>query len=188
VAITVFDLRGEIMTRFRLAAMAATCLLVVPVAAFAHVTLETAEAPANGYYKAVLRVPHGCAGSATTTIRVQIPDGVQQAKPMPKSGWQLTVKKQKLAQPYDVDGTKVTEDVHEIFWSGGNLPDEFYDEFIFRAKLPADEGKTIHFPVIQTCAKGEAKWIDIPAAGADDDSVEHPAPSLKLGKKTDSDD
>lgn len=176
------------MIRFRLAAMAATCLLVLPAAAFAHITLETPEAPANGYYKAVLRVPHGCAGSATTAIRVQIPDGVQQAKPMPKAGWQLTVKKQKLAQPYDVEGTKITEDVHEIIWSGGNLPDAFYDEFIFRAKLPADEGKTIHFPVIQTCATGETKWIDIPADGADDDSVEHPAPSLKLGKKTDSDD
>lgn len=176
------------MTRFRLAALAATCLFALPAAALAHVTLETSEAPADGYYKAVLRVPHGCEGSATTTIRVQIPDGVKQAKPMPKAGWQLTVKKQKLAQPYDWYGTKVTEDVHEIIWSGGNLPDAFYDEFIFRAKLPGDEGKTIHFPVIQTCATGEAKWIDIPAEGADEDSVEHPAPALKLGKKTGDDD
>ena len=35
------------MTHFRLAAMAAACLMVLPAAAFAHVTLETPEAPAR---------------------------------------------------------------------------------------------------------------------------------------------
>ncbi|MET1027087.1 MAG: YcnI family protein [Dongiaceae bacterium] len=177
------------MTRIRVAAFAATAfLLAAPTLAFAHITLETPEAAAGGYYKAVLRVPHGCAGSPTTAIRVQIPDGVQGAKPMPKPGWKLEVKKVKLQQPYQDEGTTVTEDVGEIDWSGGNLPDAYYDEFIFRAKLPATEGKTIYFPVIQTCAKGEDKWIEIPAEGQGEDSVETPAPSLKLGKKTASDD
>ncbi|HVJ43616.1 MAG TPA: YcnI family protein [Dongiaceae bacterium] len=176
------------MTHFRLAACAAACLILFPVAALAHVTLETGEAPADGYYKAVLRVPHGCEGAPTTAIRVQIPAGVKQAKPMPKPGWQLAVKKEKLAQPYDWYGTQVTEDVREISWSGGNLPDAFYDEFVFRAKLPDAAGQVIRFPVIQTCATGEAKWIEIPAAGAAEDSVEHPAPSLKLGPKAANDD
>ena len=176
------------MTRLSLAAVAAAAFLALPGAALAHVTLETAEAPADSFYRAVLRVPHGCDGSATTGIRVQIPEGVKQAKPMPKPGWQLSGKKAKLAEPYDWYGTKITEDVREIAWSGGRLDDAFYDEFIFRAKLPADEGKVLHFPVIQTCASGETKWIDIPAAGADEDSVEHPAPGLKLGKKAGGDD
>ncbi len=176
------------MTRIRLAATAALFCITLPAAALAHVTLETAEAPAGSFYKAVLRVPHGCAGSATTAIRVQIPDGVKQAKPMPKAGWKLTVKKEKLAEPYDWYGTKISEDVREVEWSGGNLPDSFYDEFVFRAKLPEDEGKVLHFPVIQVCETGQEKWIEIPAAGQDEDSVETPAPSLKLGKKSGNDD
>lgn len=176
------------MIRFRLAAGLAACLTLSPIAAFAHVTLETGQAPADSYYKAVLRVPHGCEGAPTTAVRVQIPEGVKQAKPMPKPGWQLAVKKEKLAQPYDWYGTKVTEDVREISWSGGNLPDAFYDEFVFRAKLPDAAGKTIRFPVIQTCGTSETKWIEIPAAGADEDSVEYPSPSLKLSPKAASDD
>jgi uncharacterized protein YcnI len=49
------------------------CLTVGP--AIAHVTLENREAPVGAGYKAVLRVPHGCEGTATTTLRVRIPEG-----------------------------------------------------------------------------------------------------------------
>jgi uncharacterized protein YcnI len=174
------------------AAAAVLCLvssnLVLSGTALAHVTLEADTAPAGSYYKAVLRVPHGCAGSPTTSIRVQIPEGVRQAKPMPKAGWQLAVKKHKLSQPYDWYGTRIDEDVSEIAWTDGNLPDEFYDEFVFRVKLPETEGKVIRFPVIQTCAQGQEKWIEIPAEGQDDDTVENPAPGVKLGKKSGQDD
>ncbi|TIM61759.1 MAG: DUF1775 domain-containing protein, partial [Mesorhizobium sp.] len=43
-------------------------------AALAHITLETQEAAVGSTYKAVLRVPHGCEGKATTAVRVQIPE------------------------------------------------------------------------------------------------------------------
>jgi periplasmic copper chaperone A len=58
--------------------------------AVAHVTLEAQEANIGMPYKAVLRVPHGCEGSATVTLRVRIPDGVIAVKPMPKPGWMLS--------------------------------------------------------------------------------------------------
>ena len=60
-------------------------LAVSPAAA--HVTLEHREATIGSSYKAVFVVPHGCAGSATVKVRVQIPDGVIAVKPMPKAGW-----------------------------------------------------------------------------------------------------
>ena len=47
-------------------------LFVMP--ATAHVTLENQEAKVGNSYKAVLRVPHGCEGTATTVIRVKIPE------------------------------------------------------------------------------------------------------------------
>jgi len=37
-------------------------------AALAHVTLETQEAAVGSTYKAVLPVPHGCAGKASTAV------------------------------------------------------------------------------------------------------------------------
>ena len=55
----------------------------------AHVTLEMQEAKIGEPYKAVLRVPHGCEGTATTALRVRIPAGLIAVKPMPKPGWTL---------------------------------------------------------------------------------------------------
>ncbi|MDT8465965.1 DUF1775 domain-containing protein, partial [Alcaligenes nematophilus] len=61
--------------------------------AVAHVSLQTKQAPVGSSYKAILSVPHGCKGSATTKIRVRIPEGVVGVKPQPKAGWTLeTVK------------------------------------------------------------------------------------------------
>src|SRR5690606_2092825 len=69
-------------------------------AAVAHVTLEAGQAPAGSYHKAVVRVPHGCDGTPTTTVRVRIADGVTSVKPQPKPGWKVDVIKGKLATPH----------------------------------------------------------------------------------------
>jgi len=80
--------------------LSAAALLVLGTnAAFAHITLETQEAAVGSTYKAVLRVPHGCDGKATTAVRVQIPEGVIAVKPMPKPGWTLQTKKGKYKNP-----------------------------------------------------------------------------------------
>ncbi|HMM64267.1 MAG TPA: YcnI family protein [Mesorhizobium sp.] len=152
-------------------------------AAFAHVTLETQEAPVGSTYKAVLRVPHGCEGKATVAVRVKIPEGVIAVKPMPKPGWELKTVKGKYEKAYELWGEKVTEGVQEVDWSGGKLPDEFYDEFVLRGQLAADlpAGEKLYFPVVQECEDGAAdRWIAIPAAGQDADELEFPAPGLKL--------
>ena len=104
-------------------------------AAFAHVTLENREAKVGSTYKAVFRVPHGCDGKATKVVRVQIPEGVIAVKPMPKPGWKLETVKGKYEKSYDLYGAAVGDGVKEVMWSGGDLPDEFYDEFVFRAVL-----------------------------------------------------
>ncbi|MER8437472.1 YcnI family protein [Mesorhizobium sp. M1312] len=151
-------------------------------AAFAHVTLETQEAAVGSTYKAVLRVPHGCEGKATTAVRVQIPEGVISVKPMPKPGWTLQVKKGRYEKSYQLHGEAVTSGAREIDWSGGSLPDEFYDEFVFRGTLAAElpAGQTLYFPVVQECDGAAERWIEIPAVGQDEDALEYPAPGLKL--------
>lgn len=150
--------------------------------ALAHATLETAEAPAGSTYKAVLRIPHGCDGKPTTSVRVRIPEGVIAVKPMPKAGWTLTTAKSAYAKTYDHHGTPLSEGVVEIAWTGGNLPDEWYDEFVFRVRLAGPAaGEAVYFPTVQECPDGAAeRWIEIPAAGESAEGYDYPAPSLTI--------
>jgi uncharacterized protein YcnI len=161
--------------------LAAALAVGAASAAQAHVTLETGEAPVGATYKAVLRVPHGCEGEATLRVRVRIPEGVIAVKPMPKADWTLETVTGAYAQPYDYFGTPMTEGVTEIVWTG-ELPDAWYDEFVFRGMLASglEAGTELYFPVVQECANGAERWIEIPAAGQDPDSLEYPAPGVKL--------
>jgi uncharacterized protein YcnI len=160
-------------------AVAAIVLAASP--ACAHVGLETKQATIGSSYKAVFTVPHGCAGSPTVKIRVQIPEGVIAAKPMPKAGWNVEAIRGKYATEYDYHGSKLSEGVKEVVWSGGKLPDHHYEEFVVSTFLTPGlkPNGTLYFPVVQECEQGVSRWIDIPAAGHGHDS-KTPAPSLKL--------
>lgn len=169
----------------RTVSLAAALLAFGASAAFAHVTLETRQAEVGSSYKAVLRVPHGCDGKATTALRVRIPEGVISVKPMPKPGWELATVTGKYEKGYTYHGASVDEGVTEIDWTGGELPDAFYDEFVFTAwltdSLPA--GEKLYFPVVQECGDAADRWIEIPAAGQDAHDLKLPAPGLTLIEK-----
>lgn len=154
--------------------------------ASAHVTLEKSEAPVGSTYKAVLRVPHGCDGKPTNVVRVKLPQGYYAVKPMPKAGWTLEKVVGEYEKPYNNHGTEMTEGVTEVVWSGGNLLDDEYDEFVVRGSLGADleVGSTLHFLVVQECPDGAAaRWIEVPADGQTGSDLEMPAPALKLTEK-----
>ncbi len=136
--------------RWRLAVALAVATLTAS-SADAHITLQNREATVGSFYKAVFVVPHGCAGSATTRIRVQIPEGVIDVKPMPKPGWNVETVKAKFASPYDFHGAKLTEGVKEVVWSGGKLPDDFYDEFVLAMFLTRRSEARYH-AVFPDCA------------------------------------
>ena len=121
---------------FRELVLGAASAALFVSAASAHVTLEVKEARVGAPYKAVLSVPHGCEGTATTTIRVRIPEGMIAVKPMPKPGWKIDTVKGKYEKTYSYfHGAKLSEGVTEISFSGGNLPDAYYDEFVFSGFL-----------------------------------------------------
>jgi uncharacterized protein YcnI len=174
-------MRSKVLTRIAVAAVGLACFAG---AAEAHVTLEVQEARAGSSYKAVFKTPHGCKGAPTTTVRVRIPEGVISVKPMPKPGWKLETVKGPYAKTYDFfHGLKLSEGVKEVVWSGGELPDEFYDEFVVSGFLAADlpVGSTLYFPVVQECPGGAAeRWIEIPKEGESPWLLEKPAPFLKL--------
>jgi uncharacterized protein YcnI len=149
--------------------------------ASAHVTLETGEAAIGSTYKAVLRVPHGCDGEATKVVRVRIPEGMIAVQPMPKAGWELSTVQGAYGRSYERYGAQVSEGVVEIAWTG-ELPHEYYDEFVFRGGIAAElaPGGTLYFAVVQECANGTERWIEIPAEGQDPHDLASPAPGLRL--------
>ncbi len=168
--------------RIRILTLAAiAALYALPVSA--HVTIEQPQAVVGSTAKVTLRVPHGCEGAAMHTFKVLIPDGVTNVKPMPKAGWSLATVKAKLDKPLAGDhGASITEVVHEVVWSGGNLPDDQYDEFVLRGAMPASAG-TIYFAAVQECAKSAERWIEIPAAGQSSGDLKMPAPRLQIVPK-----
>lgn len=172
---------------FFVLAVAVPACTAAATLALAHVTLEQNEAPVGSFYKAVLRVPHGCEQSATVKLRVQIPEGVISVKPMVKPGWTLEVKRGAYAKAYSfLHGAKFTEGPKEVIWSGGNLPDAYYDEFVLTTFIAGElpPGATLYFPVVQECEKGANNWVEIPSADKPAEKLGSPAPGLKLLQKT----
>ncbi len=166
----------------KILAVVGALLATIASPALAHITLETTEAPAGSTYKGVLRVGHGCEGAATNTVRVRIPEGVIAVKPMPKPGWTLETTIAPDPEPVAYFDQTLTEGVQEIIWSGGELPDEWYDEFVFRGHLPdgGQPGRVLYFPVVQECGDTATRWIEIPAEGQTSDDLEEPAPGVTL--------
>jgi uncharacterized protein YcnI len=103
---------------------------------------------------------HGCAGEPTTSLRVQIPDGVTDVVPAPVDGWQ----------------TAVT--ATEFSWTGGSIPDSQPAVFAASMRVSGQAGTTIWFPTVQGCPTAEEAWIATPAPGEPEPA--NPAPSIEL--------
>lgn len=166
----------------KVAALAGVLTMSAAIA-HAHVTLERDAAPVGAGYKAVFSVPHGCKGQATNEVSIDIPEGVIAVKPMPKAGWTLALEKGPYKRSYGFyHGQTKSDGVKRVIWSGGNLSDEHFDQFVLSsfiaAELPADTA--LVFPVTQKCADGELRWEQVAAPGQDPHSLDYPAPVLRL--------
>jgi uncharacterized protein YcnI len=167
--------------RTRTIASAIACSAIATTSASAHVTLSPSSASADSMIEARFDVGHGCDSAATVALRVKIPEGVFAVKPQMKAGWRIEIKRRELTQPSKSErGRAPTTVVDEVEWIGGPLPNDLYDEFTLRMWLPDQAGKTLYFPVVQQCEKGETRWIEIPAEGKEKKDLREPAPALLL--------
>ncbi|GGA88693.1 hypothetical protein GCM10011491_15620 [Brucella endophytica] len=166
------------------AAFAATLMAFAGLSAVAHAhaTLEKGEAKAGASYKAVLRVPHGCDGKATTAVSIKLPEGFVSAQPMPKAGWKVETVKGDYQKSYTVHGKEVRSGVVEVRWTDGSLPDDFYDEFVVVGRLANfDKDTVLYFPATQLCGSdASVAWTEIPAEGQNPHDLKNPAPQLKV--------
>lgn len=119
----------------------ATVLLLSPVAAFGHVTIQPPESTTGAFARFVVRVPNEHESAATIKVEVQMPAEFAEVRYQPKPGWTRTV-----------NGNTVT-------WSGGRIEHGEFDEFGFSTRMP-DKAGVLAFPAIQTYDNGEVvSWI-----------------------------
>lgn len=171
------------MFSFRAFVCAALGVIAGTVAASSHPTLTQKSAPADSYFRATFTVPHGCDGAATTKISIWLPESILQARPMVKAGWQIEVVRVKLdKQVTGPHGEKISDRVAKIVFSGGNLPDEFFDEFTLSLRLPKEAG-VLYFPVEQECGSKVRAWNEIPSPGEKLHDLDSPAAALTVTPK-----
>ncbi len=165
-------------------AVAAGAVVASATGALAHVSVTPTVTEAGAYSLLTFAVPHGCDGSPTTRISIEVPEALVTVTPTVNPGW--TVKKVMTTLPTPVDdghGGQYTERVSEVVYTARTpLPDGYRDTLTLQAKLPEKAGETLSFPTVQTCEKGETAWVQVPAAGEDEDSLEHPVPAVLITK------
>lgn len=176
-------------------ALARSCVVTVAVAAAlavagpasAHVTISASDSRAGAFALLTLSVPHGCDGSPTTKVAIQLPDSITEVTPTRNPLYDLEVVTTKLDQPITAeDGDEITERVSQVVYTAKEpLPDGERDAFELSVAIPDDAaGQTLAFPVVQTCETGSTAWTEVPADGASADDLEHPAPAFTVRAAT----
>lgn len=111
---------------------------------FAHVVVKPAEVGVGVRQNFVMSVPTE-EETPTTQLRLIIPEGLKSVRPNVKPGWTIQLIK-------SGEGENIR--ISEIIWSGGSIPAEQRDEFIFSAQVPA-EATAINWKAYQTYADGQ---------------------------------
>lgn len=140
-----------------------TTVLIGSAVALAHIDPDPLAMQVNTSGIVAFTIEHGCDGSPTTSVRIQVPAEVTDVTPIDKDGWTAAL----------------TGDVVEF--SGGPLAADQEDHFDISLTAPARAGE-VRFPIIQTCQQGELAWIEVETEGGAE--PEHPAPVLKITEGT----
>lgn len=162
---------------------AAALVLGGAVAASAHVSIAEGPVEAGSYSILTFGVPHGCDGSATTEVAIQIPEGINAVTPTRNSLYTVEKVMEDLDTPItDSHGNEVTERVAQVVYTAATpLPDGQRDAFELSLQIPEDAADTaLYFPTVQTCEQGETAWVQIPEEGQDGHDLDAPAPSVDV--------
>ena len=172
------------ITRLAGATCGAAALVCASAAlAGAHVTVSPSEGSAGSYAVLTFSIPHGCDGSPTTRVAIQIPEQILSVTPTVNPNWTAEAVMVELDSPVtDSHGTQLTERVGQVVYTASTpLPDHLRDAFELSVQLPdSAAGQTLAFPTVQTCQDGETAWVQLAAEGQDPDSLDAPAPLVTV--------
>lgn len=147
----------------------------VPLAASAHVHVDPGAASAGGTETLTFSFSHGCDGSPTTALAIDIPEGVGNATPIVQGGW--TIAREAGADGVPTRVVYTADTPVEDHLKATVSMDVLFDE--------SAAGTTIPFPVTQTCVTGETAWTQIAEEGQDPHDLDAPAPVVEVGAVAD---
>lgn len=119
---------------------AATLMLGLAATASAHVTVTPGEATADSYAVLTFGVPHGCDGSATTEVAIQVPEEITSVTPTVNPNWTV----------HTVTAERV------VYTAITPLPDGLRDTFELSIRLPGLPGETLAFPIVRRVRRGRS--------------------------------
>jgi uncharacterized protein YcnI len=171
------------MVKKHLFVLVSALVASTPLAARAHISIVSGPGFANLTQEITFGVGHGCAGSDTYRVRVEIPGSVTSVRPVRSDFGKISVEK-------DAAGT-----ITAVVWQKADADaldaDLAYYKLVIRAKLPNTPFSSLYFPARQTCRAADGTlsvvdWSMLPAAtpvdaGATDGGAQdEPAPVLVL--------
>lgn len=146
-------------------------LVLVPVAASAHVGVEAdGSAAPGGETTLTFGFSHGCDGSPTTQLVVEMPDGLSGVHPVADPAWDIEIERGGDAGRVSTVTYTATE----------AIPDELRGEAEMVVGFADDAADALAFPVEQICEDGSTSWSEIAEDGQDPHELESPAPVLSL--------
>jgi len=158
-----------------LAGGAILALAGVPLSASAHIGLTPSSTAAGSSSVLTFSFNHGCDGSSTTSLTLEIPESVTTVYPAIDSNWTV----EKIA-----DGDRTAQ---VVFTAATPVPDGYRAAVELAVQLPEDaEGETLAFPVLQTCEVGQNNWNEVPEEG--EEEPENAAPVIVVSEATSTDD
>ncbi|MCA9858270.1 MAG: YcnI family protein [Thermomicrobiales bacterium] len=160
------------------AGVAGSLALGAVLPASAHVVVSPSSTAAGSYSLLTFSFGHGCDGSATTELAIQIPEGVEIVRPAIDALWSIETVSAETDATAESGHAPISE---VVFTANEPVPDGYYASVQIQVQLPdGNEGDAIAFPVIQTCETGESAWIQIPDDGQSADDLDTPAPVVTL--------
>jgi uncharacterized protein YcnI len=165
------------------ATLAAGALLAVavPLSASAHIGVAPTSTAAGSSTVLTFALSHGCDGSATTAVAVDIPESITSVTPTVNPNWDVAKVAVNLDKPLDDGhGNAITTRIGQVVYTAkAPLADGLRDTFALSLTLPEDAaGNTLAFPILQTCEAGSTAWDQVAADG--EAEPENPAPSVSV--------
>ena len=169
-------MRGTVATST--AALMAVATAFAPTLAQAHISIISGPGYANTTQEITFRVGHGCSGSDTYTVKIDIPDGVTSVRAETNTFGKVSVQKDASLNVTSVTWQKADADV---------LPsDDNYYKVTLRLKVPNTPFATAYFKAHQTCKASDGTllpvvdWVATAQTTSDDAGMAEPAPALVI--------
>lgn len=149
----------------------AAAFALAPVVAQAHVGVSSGPGFANTTQEVTFSVGHGCEGSDTYAVRIEIPAGVTSVRALTSDFGRATVERDDAGLVTAVSWQKPDADLIDA--------DDNYYKLTLRLKVPNAPFTSLYFLTHQTCKTkdGEiktAEWTAKPGESGE------PAPELKI--------